>query len=366
MNFPPEVRTVLNALIPDYRLSRETWPLWTYNRRSPIEEISDSTRSDEWTWRGSSSWPERLRWSQQLPVLAVLLELVRAFGGVEEIELFGFSPCQPSLTIWRSGARLGDMAVALPLRYQARIAAIFAVTAYPDVPSTINQLVCPSNWRGQCFLDDTDVAHLANSFRGALLGRGGEEADKLLLQFLHLDVDPGATAQAKRRSESEREKSMGDRSKLAVELCERAGLLRMGGKKRSLTLEAHAQLQTEAEGVVSAVRSRTPDAALREPLEALLSADAVDYGPSLLEIERARRDGLDVEALIGSRMRREALLLQFPFLTPAEIDEILKPKLSPRKAAHSLLIGRMAADRTEKTLMNILSAARSAAAENDG
>ncbi len=308
-----EEEALLEAYLADYRDARERFSLWTYDRRPSVLAARK-------TWNDFAVWPDRLRWSQVLPALAVWTELdqaARRAGG----KLTGFFPHQKEFFMVCGGEL---KRATMPQYHRARAAAIFAATAHPAVPLEPSQIAIPRKWSYQAFLDDADVKEISGRLQYALLGH----REALLWPFMRLAVDAGKKPERRRRDSRE------DGTALAVELCRRAGLLpsRDHGKRNLLPRDCLARLDNEAREIVGLLREWEPAANRLDVLRAVFEADGL------------RRSEPDLVW--------EARLFRFPFLTPAEIRRPLKAK-TVEQAAQLLVQGRMSADLAPKTYRHL-------------
>ncbi len=241
-----EAERLLKAHLPSYRDSRRRWPLWTYERRTPVElpdsvtayaalhEPVPACTAPTKTWYMSESWADRLRFSPWQLMLEVFAE---AHPGTRGVGVTAFSPSEGTLTTIRAG---GSQTEAIAPQLHARIAAIYAATAYPAVPSDVGQIALPRRWWHNDLIDDRDVEELSDRLICTLLGKVNASdrplrfARPLLMRFVRLGIYAGKRP-GKRHGGPE--DVTDEAHKLAVELCREAGLLpeRSGGRRNVLS-----------------------------------------------------------------------------------------------------------------------------------
>lgn len=322
----PEVAALLTGLLPVYAEDRARWPLWTY-ARSP-------SAFGGWTWRGCKSWPDRFRWSQRLPLLAILRGVISSAENAG-VKLVGFSPHQRQITTTQGFAE-----IALP--HHARIAALFAATAHPVPPSSVADFRITERWSLNGWMDDEDNEQLGRHLVGTLLH---PRRDPLLGRFLRVaqmaglkpdDRAPGSDPTAEGR-------------KLAVELVQKSGLLpdRKGARRIALSVEWLKELHPEAAEIAEEARKWVPTATQQRVAEEIVEAATVVP----IEQERRRRE-TPTEA--ADRIHKAAIQLRLPFLLPDELETILNEP-DARRAARRLVQGRLTAEIETKTLQNLLS-----------
>lgn len=331
-----EIRDLIQAFLPDYAEARRHWPLWTYERRFLGKE------EREMTWSVPDLWHDRLRWAPRVPFAAVVAELAdmaRRKGG----RLSGFSPGSAGVTLLFAPGRV-SLAFQAPRMLQAHVAAIFAVTAYPEPPASAEKITFPDRWQHEYWLDETDMTQLLGQVKHALVfarvlpSQSPEEEPP---------VEPPFMTRLGRMSGSEP-----DAESIAVAFCRKAGLLssRRGGKKSTLPPELLTGLQSEAEELVGVIRTRQVDPNRLKLVKAVRALNVDQEAEDRLSDDDWRR------WRSGEYAKLQAVLLRFPFLTPDEIHVACQEK--PKQAARNLVRGRMATDVADKTYQNLLSAAR--------
>jgi hypothetical protein len=329
----PEAKALLTEFLPAYAEDRARWPLWTYAR--------EPAAFGEWSWRGAGSWPDRLRWSQRVPLLAILRDVISSVenaGG----RLLAFAPHEPQASAARDG-NIGFVQIS-PL-HQARIAALFAATTHPAPPVSVDEIRIPAEWNLHQWLDDEDYDQLGQHLAGSVLHPPGRS---LLSRFLQLAQQAGKKPEDRPGIDVSKEGN-----KLAEELVRGAGLLpeRKGGKRLVLSVERVERLHSEGTEIVDDVRGWKPSKAQQRAVEK--TVHAVTVIP--IEEERRRHES---EEQRNERIALEALKLRRPFLTPAELQLIMAAS-DTGSAARDLLRNRMTADIAPKTLQNVLAQARS-------
>ena len=341
------VQDLVAEYLPGYQEARERWPLWTYER---------GRRAAGSTWRGAGSWPDRLRWSQRIPLLAIRADVIASFRNAG-VEPFGFFPHQAHVAVGINDQPAGRGEI-VPL-HRARIATLFAVTAHPAPPETVKQIRIPDKWTQRQWLDDVDYHQLAEQLVVSLF----EPADlPLLRRFLELADQAGkktrrklgrklANKAGKKRSKLRKpgRKLSAEGSRLSEELARSAGLLpgRRGPQRNVIAQARMEQLELEATEIVKHAHSWCPsDAELGAVRAAYQAAEIVTT-----EQDRRRHESQEEQE---NRLARMSTQLHLPFLTPFELETIARGGSNPRSVALKLIRLRMVADISMKTLQNLL------------
>jgi hypothetical protein len=223
----------------------------------------------------------------------------------------------------------------------------------PEIPARAAEIRLPDRWSWY-WLDDTDVEQLGEKVARVLCYGSVTEAEQeefklppqapLLYYFMKL-----AHQQQDGTADSGALRKRGQR--LAELLLRQVGLLlgdRTGGRKTDLEDKFFRYLRKEAHDLVNEVRDYRPATERLQLHDRLLEARGgkPTSGVRLAQRERARRGGEPPRALLS---------LRFPFLTPSELDRMLKRDEDrwaepPAKLTDGLLSGRLTAKISPDTI----------------
>lgn len=421
---------LLKPLLSEYPENRRRWPLWTYARGDfsgkVDQDLSDYHKNppepqDRLTWKGSSAWADRLRWSPFHHLNTTERELI---GHCEEAT----SERVARYAHWNLGDAVVVLEVAqrdenippgsraatsrlmralqrgnyekireepkarvtirfvdspIPVSFYARVVAFLNQLA-PQVPTCEEQLQLPSTMHDRGF-DRGDFEELTTSLMNTLMAAydpdrssfcadmGAEEQERT---WERAWIDPRGPGPGSSLLEHilaqgslDRENPLSSRARAGVILLERVGLLpnRQGGSRNLLGNERLLQLAyAEAEEIVRAVQAWTPRDTTVQRLIEYKKSSADRPETVAFEAERALRGRPESDILVN------AVCLRFPFLTFAEVKHLRASKSSdrerdsssPKQIARWLLMHRSPAwnpDQDDASFQVTLSKARRSA-----
>lgn len=374
---PKGADKILDTLLPLYQQNREKWPLWTYRRDSAPpgeEEFGEMFRAtgeykleEQNTWHGCRSWAVRLQWAPAPLVHDVREQLSQYRPNTDREELRREADKEDS-----------NRTLPIPQELQLQWAAISAQTR-PEVPAKPNDTVRVSVG-GRGGLDHFDTQRLGCRLVQTLTRTGriplfeSKQSKKVVRDFGEWEQWKGTPLLVRMVWErTGRNEGRGDvREQLALELCERAGLLPnlASGSRRLLGDTRLLALYEEGLEIVEAVRDWSPAHSWLSGYIGLV--DDEPRRASRREVERLRRwDDTDpLPALVDQcTPALEALLLRFPFLRRTEIQQVVLDLKTPERrlrytteqAARRLLLHRLPQldpEADDSYLQNQLSQAR--------